>query len=235
MRLFFTGTGSAFNPALGNNGAFFTHGQDLYLIDCGETLFAKLFKTSLLSDFPGALTVLLTHTHADHCGSLGTLILYAAERLRRTLTVVHPDAGAARLLSLMGASADQYRLVPALDGRGIRAAARQTAHVPAIPAYAYTISDEKETIYYSGDTRELPADILDGLRQETIAHAYQDVSDFPSGAPKGAVHLPLATLCELVEPALRGKFTLMHRNRDYTDKAAGLGFVCAKIDRRFTP
>ena len=233
MRLFFTGTGSAFFPALGNNGAFFTCGQNLYLIDCGEALFAKLMKARLLSGYPGSLTVILTHTHADHCGSLATLALYAAERLCQPLTLVHPDERVTSLLSLMGVQGDQYRLVPSLDEGGIRVMPRPIRHVPAIPAYAYCISDGDETIYYSGDAAELPADILRGLAEGNIARAYQDVSDFPGRPPAKAAHLPLDTLSALVEPPLRAKFTLMHINCGYTAKAARLGFACAEADHHF--
>ncbi|MDK2600591.1 MBL fold metallo-hydrolase [Bacillus stercoris] len=71
----FIGTGSAFNTKLGNNSAFIKKDNSLFLIDCGSTTFSRLKETGLLEDVEKVF-VLLTHTHADHVGSLGDLILY---------------------------------------------------------------------------------------------------------------------------------------------------------------
>lgn len=232
MQLLFLGTGAAFNPALGNNSAFFQRGKDLYLIDCGETTFAALLRLRLLRECQGAVTVILTHTHADHCGSLGTLALYCAEKLKRPLTLVYPGEQARTLLSLMGVRADQYTLVTSLTTPPLTVTPMQTRHVAAIPAYAYLIDDGVETIYYSGDTGELPSVVLDGLRQGRIARAYQDVGPYNAAPPENPPHLPLSTLCALVEPALRSKFVLMHFSGDYLAEAASYGFIIAARDRK---
>ena len=233
MQLFFIGTGSAFNPTLGNTSAYFMRGADLYLIDCGATLFNDLIQRRFIKTLSGSITVVLTHMHADHCGSLGTLALYAAEVLGRPITVVHPNEQVRTLLSLMGVAENQYRLVPSLSERGIAATPRPVQHVSTIPAYAYLLEDEEETIYYSGDAREIPGDILESLRTGRIARVYQDAAYLPGGTPPGFAHMSLSALADLVEPALRSKFTLMHFNTDFAAEAFHEGFTCAEIDRYF--
>lgn len=233
MRLRFHGTGAAFNPAFGSNGAFFAHGEDLYLIDCGESAFARLHAADLFSLYPGQITVLLTHKHADHCGSLGTLCLYAAAKLRRTITVVHPDERVRTLLSICGAREDQYRLIPALDERGVRATPVPVRHVPSIPAFAFYLEAGGETVYYSGDAGELPDEVVLGVREGRIARAYQDAAYFDGTPPPNPVHAPLPALTAQISPAIRGRFTLMHMNRDYRAEARALGFDVAERDPLF--
>lgn len=234
MQLHFHGVGAAFHPAMGNNGAFFAHGDDLYLIDCGDTAFRRVSAAGLFAKYPGAVTVLLTHTHADHCGSLGTLCLYAAEVLRRPVTVVHPDMERARaLLTLFGARGDQYRLLADFDARGVRAIPAPVRHVVTMPAYAYWIEANGETIWYSGDSGDVSEEAIAGVRAGRVARAYQDAAVFAGQPPANPAHAPLTLLTEKIEPALRGRFTLMHFNRDFRQEARALGFDCAEIDPVF--
>lgn len=232
MVLRFLGTGAAFNPALGNTGAFFTRGEDLYLIDCGEQAFMKLMRADLFRQYPGRIVVLLTHLHADHCGSLGTLCLYAAEILKRPMLLVHPNAEVRTLLRLMGATEDQYTLLPSLDGAGFSATPIPRRHA-AMDAYAYMRADEEGTIYYSGDTSELPEDLLDALHAGRIHHAYQEASYFATDPDPQPPHLLFSEALRRIEPALRLKFTLMHFNVDFRAIAKQEGFACAQMDPIF--
>ena len=75
MKLHFFGCGSAFNPAMGNTSAWFEMDGCLFLVDCGETVYELLMKRSNLREYR-QIYVLLTHLHADHVGSLGSLISY---------------------------------------------------------------------------------------------------------------------------------------------------------------
>lgn len=51
MNLTFLGWYSAFNPKEGNNVAYFICKDELFLIDCGKLVFAKLLKTTILKIF----------------------------------------------------------------------------------------------------------------------------------------------------------------------------------------
>ena len=66
----FFGRGSAFADQ--HNAAFFREQGDLILLDCPGTAFQKVkhFNWSTVS----SVYVLVTHTHGDHIGGLGTLI-----------------------------------------------------------------------------------------------------------------------------------------------------------------
>ena len=91
MKLHFFGCGSAFNPAMGNTSAWFEMDGCLFLVDCGETVYELLMKRSNLREYR-QIYVLLTHLHADHVGSLGSLISYNYCILGRKICVIHPRA-----------------------------------------------------------------------------------------------------------------------------------------------
>ncbi|MDR0929398.1 MAG: MBL fold metallo-hydrolase [Oscillospiraceae bacterium] len=227
MALTFLGVGGAFNPEMGNNSAYFIREKHLYLLDCGELVFGELMRRGLLKDISG-LTVLLTHLHADHCGSLGTLFSYANALLGITPTLVHPGNGAPALLSLMGVAASRYKLLPSLDEGDVTAAPVPVRHSEGMAAYAYLITMDGETIYYGGDAGDPPSpEVLGGLRSGSIARAYLDVSDFGGNPPENPGHLPLSVLAAIAEPALRERITLMHLNRDYRAQAESMGFQMA--------
>lgn len=66
----FFGRGSAFADE--HNSAFFIYGNDLILIDCPATSFQKVKKMEKLSKFDN-IFILVTHTHGDHSGGVGTM------------------------------------------------------------------------------------------------------------------------------------------------------------------
>ena len=107
MKLHFFGCGSAFNPAMGNTSAWFEMDGCLFLVDCGETVYELLMKRSNLREYR-QIYVLLTHLHADHVGSLGSLISYNYCILGRKICVIHPRATVVELLRLMGIKDEFY-------------------------------------------------------------------------------------------------------------------------------
>ena len=115
----FLGCGGAFNAALGTNAAFFTHNGNLYLLDCGETVFERA-KLSGLLDSAKEIFVAVTHFHSDHVGSLGTLLGYCYFILKKPATVIYPTDKMKTLMTLMGMPENQYRLLHSLDADGVR-------------------------------------------------------------------------------------------------------------------
>ena len=107
MKLNFLGCGSAFNPLDGNTSAYFTIGRKLYIVDVGESVFLKLYEKDLLRQYDEIL-ILITHLHADHVGSLPSLISYVYYVLGKTVMVMHPDPGLWQLLDLMGIDRTAY-------------------------------------------------------------------------------------------------------------------------------
>ena len=71
----FIGTGSAFNTDMINNSAFIKEETTLFIIDSGETAFARMKNLKLFDDIENVY-IAITHTHSDHIGSLGSLVAY---------------------------------------------------------------------------------------------------------------------------------------------------------------
>ncbi len=236
MHLSFLGIGSAYNTAWGNTNAYFHHGDDLCLLDCGEGAFAALRRRRLPDDCHGKIVVLLTHCHADHVGSLASLCSYAYYRLGKMVHVVHPDNQVMELLRLMGIPTVQYHyheelgmLLPGLD-----ACALPVVHTPDIPAYGYLLRQGNVALYYSGDAGSIPELVLAMLKDGALERMYQDTCWQQRDLPPNGHHMTLYQLEELIPPHLRSKVYLMHFNRDYRTEAMQMGFSCAEPDGLFT-
>ena len=90
MELKFLGRGAAFNPKEGNNSAYFVENNQLFLIDCGESIFERLVESGLLESVE-SINLMITHTHSDHIGSLGSLAMYSFYALHKPLNIILPE------------------------------------------------------------------------------------------------------------------------------------------------
>lgn len=233
----FIGTGSAFNTKLGNNGAFIKKDDTLFMIDCGSSTFSRIQKANLLEN-DTHVYVLMTHTHPDHIGSLGDLILYGYYSMGKfakpSITVLSPhDLNIKSILEGMGVNENTYGLVEfnefgellSLHHDGsfdIQIEAVPVKHVEELNCYGYIINYENKTIYYSGDSNEIPQDILDKLNTGRFDLFYQDTckADY-----EGNVHLSLRKLSELVNKDERDKVYCMHLDGGFSkEEAEELGF-----------
>lgn len=78
--LYWLGTGSGLNPALGNTSFLITGNNRSLLVECGSTVPNELVKTGKIRDVKD---IIITHTHADHIGgleSMGFMNYYALRR-----------------------------------------------------------------------------------------------------------------------------------------------------------
>ena len=89
MELHFLGRGNSSNAKEGNTAAYFIDNNELFLIDCGETVFSKIIKLELLNNIK-EIHVFITHTHSDHIGSLGSLIMYCYFNIKIKLNIILP-------------------------------------------------------------------------------------------------------------------------------------------------
>ncbi len=227
MKLDFLGIGAAFYPKLGSNAAYFIHNSRLFLLDCGESVFASVLKAGLFNRTDGEVTIFLTHTHSDHCGSLGSCCLYVIERLKRPLTIVHPNTQVVlTLLSIMGVKESHFRLLSEYAENGLEITFSPVRHID-MTAYSLLIGDGREAFYYSGDASELKAEVLEALRSGKIARIYQDAMIFAGKSPSSPPHMPFAALVDMVEPAIRDRVYIMHFNQDFRAEAMAQGFSCA--------
>ena len=135
-------------------------GKALYLIDCGETMFDVLYHKLDLASIEDVY-VILTHMHADHVGSLGTLISYFYCLFNKAIHVVYPQETIKQLLTLEGITPLGYHYHETLpeNPAGLTAVPVEVKHALDMKCYGYVLSDGTETIYYSGDSSELPEDM----------------------------------------------------------------------------
>lgn len=226
MDLKFLGTGSAFSPEMGDTSACFVSGRRLVLLDCGETVFARL---KALPEYLGCaeVLVLVTHLHADHVGSLGTLISYGRYGAGGRVTVAHPTEAVVHLLDLLGLARADYDFLPlragiASDlGEGLSAKPFEVEHVPGMRCFGYLLSEGLDRTYYGGDARTMPPEILAGLREGSIDRVYQDAGGGEKGDP---AHAGLAQLESLVPSGLRAKVFCVHLDSGGAERARARGF-----------
>lgn len=233
MMLTFIGIGSAFNTELGNTSAWMKNGTRLLILDCGGSVFERILKSDMLKDIT-TLDICLTHTHGDHVGSLGDLVLYCSFMLKIRPTLRHPETVRIRaLLTLFGVTEDQYVLEDSLEfalenwleGRFI-----PQEHVDTMPAYGILFKLPKQSCWYSGDSKEIPSEILDGFLRNEIDNLYQDTSgsEYP-----GMLHMSLGRLENLIPEPLRKRVVCMHQDEAFSrETAENLGFRVAEIAGR---
>lgn len=226
--LTFTGVGSAFNTQLGNTSAWIRQGTHLLLLDCGGTVFERILKTGLLEGIT-SLDIAITHTHGDHVGSLGDLILYCHFKLEIKPTVRHPERGRIQLLlMLLGVPEETYELDDAsefalgwLDGRFI-----PQDHADTMPAYGLRLVQADRTAWYSGDSNSIPPEVLEDFLNGRIACLYQDAS---GRVEPDSPHMSLEQLTALIPEPLRNKVVCMHQDEAFSrETAQNSGFRVAQ-------
>jgi glyoxylase-like metal-dependent hydrolase (beta-lactamase superfamily II) len=230
--LSFVGIGSAFHTEVGNNCAYFIRDRKLFMFDCGSTTFSRLLARGLLNGIEH-IYVLMTHTHADHVGSLGDLVFYSyfsqSPRFVKKITIVaQHDHRIPDILQMMGVGGDYYDCVaPAahLDVDGIPLEVHRVRHAPELACYAYVLQLDGKTIYYSGDSVEIPDDIRRRFLNGEIDMIYQDTAtnDHP-------LHLSLNKLAELIPEARRSAVYCMHFDNEFDPEVAHrMGFQTVTI------
>lgn len=218
--LHFLGRGAAFCPALGNTNAFFTVGDDLFFLDFGESTFEKA-ATRLDLVHPKQIYVLLTHLHADHAGSLASMISYTHCVLKREICVVHPLDTVNAMLRLQGIAPSFYEYAPALPKEcAVQAEAIPVAHANDMQCFGYRLTDGEETIYFSGDAAMPPEAIVEAYLKGNVQRIYHDTASHPS-----ASHCYYETLAQLIPSAQRANVWCMHLDTpDSIDTLKKLGF-----------
>lgn len=220
----FLGRGAAFYPAFGNTNAFFEMGEDLFFLDFGEAAFERVTRMFDLKKYRN-IYALITHLHADHAGSLASLMSYSSMVLGVTVNVVHPNWSVLTLLSVMGIDPTFYRYMPALpQDCPVKMIPHEVAHAKDMRAYGLELSCESETIYYSGDAAMVPQAIVDGYLSGRIARIYQDTSSHES-----AGHCYYKKLEALFPLEKRGNVFCMHLDHDYADMLRDLGFSVPEV------
>lgn len=223
MDIKFLGCGSGFNPSMGNTSAYFRIGKNLYIIDCGEDVFSRLIQNSVL-DGADEITILITHLHCDHCGSLAILVSYCYYVLGRKATVIHPSRKIVELLDLMGIISEAYtfKCAMAVDiPFQIHIEAVEVRHAHNMECFGYIIKTEDDCVFYSGDAAEIPEKVLYLFIGDFVKRMYIDTS---SVSHRPASHGYFGYHREMIPQKLRNRVFCMHLDCDFRDMIRNEGF-----------
>lgn len=214
----FIGTGSAFNTQLGNTSAYYKWEDQILIIDCGSSIFHRIVESNLLEGVKH-IHVAITHTHADHVGSLADLVLYSyyshGNLAEKIITIYSPeDTQVDRLLELNGCLEDIH-----FDYKNIRNIKDEisiyfvgSSHVNEIPSYSIYLYIEEKELFYSGDVSTLPKYVVKWINDGRFDSAYIDTSGLDY---EGNVHLSFRELCELINPEARHRVWCMHLDNSF--------------------
>ncbi len=220
MDLHFLGRGAAFNPQEGNTSCYLKEGNRLLLLDCGESVFERLITGDILSGMQ-EVYIAISHLHSDHCGSLGSVVLYCFYRLQVRVKLVLPEVASYRrdvseLLRIFGVADDQYEMVSPEKVGGFSSFSSihvvRTMHQEGMDCFSFAFETPKGGVFYSADTRTADT-LLDFIRNhDHIDAIYMETTlQYPAN-----VHLSMQTLMEALPRELWKKTHLMH----FGEKAA---------------
>lgn len=232
MELKFLGRGSAFNVNEGNTSAYFFDDNNLFLIDCGETVFCEISKRNLLSDID-EINVLITHTHSDHIGSLGSLVLYAFFCLNKKVNIIIPTNATKlkenieKTLKCFGCYENTFNFVDEKSfnnkcSQFVNIKFLKTNHVRNLDCYGILFNTANGVVYYSGDTNEpnnIEKIIKSGVQIDKLYIDTSSINNRDSG------HLYIGELERIIPHSLKEKTYCMHFNNDRSiSMAKELGF-----------
>ena len=248
MELKFLGRGAAFNPIEGGNSAFFTNDETLFLIDCGEGAFSKLFELKVLGveQKIKRIKLFLTHTHSDHAGGIGTLAAYSFFKMGVPLEIVLPENAAYRksietLMSIFGSPKEQYRILSCEDLDNYYESFRsvrylETSHCDQLLSFSLLFETNEGRVFYSGDTNETRH--IERLISERTTHRIDSIYvDFTTADFAGNVHLSCRRLESAVPKELRGCVYCMHfgDGKEELSTARNAGFNVVEVSKRDAP
>jgi len=238
MELKFLGRGAAFNPKEGNNSAYFVEENQLFLIDCGESIFERLFETGLLQNVE-SVNLMITHTHSDHIGSIGSLAMYSFYVLHKPINIILPKdakhlANIEKVLSGFYVEEQMYSYIDetSLDNKyttfnNIRYI--ETNHRDDLNCYGLLFNTSDGIVYFSGDTKELKVakSLIDS--GEKIDKMYIDTTtdNYP-----GNVHVYIGDIEKTIPDEMKDRVYCMHINNDKCiEQAKDLGFNVVEISK----
>ena len=236
MELKFLGRGAAFNPLEGNTSAYVKEGEKLLLLDCGESVFTELIRRKVL-DGVKEVWIAVSHMHSDHCGALGSLTLYCAEKLYFNARILLPEGDARfeselrQLIRLFGVPDHMVDYVPESTDMGFQAFSGfrfcQTKHAPALDCYSFAFETPGGGVFFTADTAS-----ADGMAAFIEQHpGFEHIYSESINAEKHSVHLPLHVLADLIPPEDRSRVSIMHLNGAGCEEAArALGFDVVSCD-----
>jgi len=226
------GRGAGFFPAEGSTSAYFLDNGELFLIDTGESVFKTILDKKVLDAATKGLNVFFTHTHSDHVGSLGSLVLYASVTKKfKTNIIIDENMAFSKdintLLKIYGIQERMYQFTnsSALDKRFSKfnkVRYIKTFHCEELETCAILFETNDGLVFYSGDMKD-PAPLIEILKSgKKIDKIYID--SYNAQAPN-PFHFRLQEIHEIIPPELRSRVYCMHFNStDCMKDAKAFGF-----------
>ncbi len=223
MHFKFLGYGDAFNVKRGNTSAYYKEGSSLFLIDCGETVFSSLIENKVL-DGVKDIYIFITHTHADHIGSIGTLIMYNyfKSHIKNHIILskdIEHKTNIDLIVRAFGCLDEMFDYVyeDELDNKFSafeRVYYVKTTHYETLNCYSIIFEHNNKVTYYSGDTNELDT-LLNLIDANDVDIVYIDTT---SADYEGNVHMNINLLNEKIPESIRDKVYCMHVNDDECER-----------------
>ena len=181
--LIFIGNDSGFGEK--NNSAYFEKNNNLFLIDCGSTVFNEIKNKFDFKSFKN-INIIITHLHNDHAGSLSQFILYMWFIFKKKVNVISNCIHIKEYLDITGTPPESYEVKKELDNLKFI----KTKHTDFLDAYGFIMDIDNKKILYTGDTANLDS-FMPYLNN--INELYIDVSKF------GGAHIKVDDVLDILK------------------------------------
>ena len=244
FKLKFTGFGCATQPQFGTNSAYMKlPNGGMLLFECGSLTYRRLKDNK---DFQNAkwLTIVMSHTHDDHCGSLGITVMEYYHAHKMPVNIIYCGRIQRQLLSQLldtfGVPPEYYNLL-SIKQTNINDLIHllvfgdmclwmdfdRTKHVPEIPCYSivlrYVLDDhDNDAIYWSGDTSSLVGARVH-LQVSAWSQIYHEVA-----RNAGPAHTSLDALDETYQTLAKGD---ARKLLDYRRRTTIMHIDCLEVAR----
>lgn len=202
-----------------NNSAYLEVNNELYLIDCGFTVFQDLIKKFDFEKY-NKVNVIITHLHNDHAGSLSQFILFMWFVYGKKVTVISTCENIKIYLEITGTPEISYDLKKGLDNLEFI----RTEHVKELDSYGFKWNIGGKKIVYTGDTYTLKP-FMESLKNAD--ELYTDISK------NGGVHLKYDEAYEQLKNIKQNgtKVVLMHiDDKKYIEEKVRDEFIVTKLE-----
>lgn len=207
----------------------------MILIDCGESIARKIIKNNILDNIE-ELYILISHTHSDHIGSLGTLLFYSKYNKKIKNKIILPkdeeyEKNIKEYLRLVDISSEvEFVDCETLKNnfQFINFEMLIATHVNTLPCYFFVFEDEEGLIYYSADNNNM--EYIKQYIKLDNAKIYTEICDNQNLQEE---HLYIKKLEEQISELERRKIYLMHINEVLNkEDLLKKGFNIPNIERK---
>lgn len=181
--LTFIGNDSGFGEK--NNSAYFERNNELFIIDCGATVFNEIKNRFDFKSYKN-INIIITHLHNDHAGSLSQFILYMWFIYNKKVNVICNCLHIKEYLEITGTPPESYNIEKSLDNLEFI----KTKHTDFLDTYGFIMDIDNKKILYTGDTANLDS-FMPYLNN--INELYIDVSKF------GGAHIKIDDILDILK------------------------------------